>query len=115
ETVDIVQKDQRDAVLIAIEDEARRLLGRFGIDDTAEFDALLIRAASQRLNVFFLIRDDADGPSTDAGVATEQRLAIFGAVFFKLASVDDARDDFAHVVLLAGVVGEGAVDFARGI
>ena len=62
-------------------------------------------------DVFFLVGDDAHGPAADAGVAAEQSFAVFGAVFLEFAAVDEAGDDFAHVVLLGGIAGEDAVEF----
>ena len=115
EAVHVVQKNQRDEVLIAVEDEARGFFGGFGVDHAAEFDALLVGAAGLGLHVFFLVGDDTDGPAADARVAAEDRLAVFGAIFFEFAAVHDARDDFAHVVLLGGIAGENSVDFFGGI
>ena len=71
EAVDVVQENQRDAVLVAVEDEARGFFGGLGVDDAAEFDALLVGAAGERVDVFFLVGDDADGPAADARVAAE--------------------------------------------
>src|SRR5262249_11373898 len=63
--VDVVQKNEREAVLVEIEYEAGGFFGRLGVDDAAELDALLVGPASQRLPVFFLVGDDADGPAAD--------------------------------------------------
>ena len=41
EAVDVVQENQRDEVLIAVQDEARGFFGGLGVDDAAELDALL--------------------------------------------------------------------------
>ena len=62
---------------------------------------LLAGAGSGDRDVLFLIGDDAHRPAADSRVAAEHGLAVFGAVFFEFAAVHDARDDFAHVVLLA--------------
>ena len=115
EAIDVVEENQRDAVLVAVEDEASGFLGGLGVDDAAEFDAFLIGAAGCGGYVFLLIGDDADRPATDAGVAAEQSFAVFGAVFLEFSGVDDAGEDVAHVVLLAGVVGEDGVDFFAGV
>src|SRR2546428_4630066 len=85
----IVKKDQRDAILIAIENEARSLLGGLGVNHAPELDALLIRAWRECLHMLFLIGDDADCPAADASVSAEHRFAVFGAIFFKLAAVDN--------------------------
>src|SRR5262249_12702396 len=74
-------------------------------------DALLVRAARESPHVLLVVGDDADSPSADACIAAQQRFAIFGAIFLEFAGVDHARDDFAHVVLLARIVSEDAVDF----
>jgi len=52
-------------------DEAGGLFRGLGVDDASEFDALLIGAASESVDVFFLVGDDTDGPSADAGIAAE--------------------------------------------
>ncbi len=98
-----MHENQRNAVLIAIENEARGFFRGLSINYAAKFDAFLVRAASQCLHVFFLIGDNPDGPSADARVSAKKRFAVFRAVLFELARVHDARDDFPHVVLLAGI------------
>src|SRR5579864_6383979 len=64
--------------------------------------------------MLFLIRNYADSPSADARVAAKQRLAVFSSVFLEFAGVHDARNDFAHVVLLDRVAGKNSVDFVTG-
>ena len=44
EAVHVVQENQRDQILVAVQDEARGFLRRFGVDHAAEFDALVARA-----------------------------------------------------------------------
>ena len=51
--------------------------------------------------VGFLVGDDADGVAADPGVAAEEGAAEVGLVFVELAAIDDAGDDFAHVVDVA--------------
>ncbi len=115
EAVDVVKENERDAVLVAIHDEAGGFLGGLGVDDAAKFGAFLVGMRSVRADVFFLVGNDADGPATDAGVAAKQSFAIFGAIFLEVAGVDDAGDDFAHVVLLGRIAGEYAVEFVGGV
>ena len=115
EAVHVVQENKRDAVLVAVEDEARRLLRGLRIDHSAELDALLVRTGSKRLHVLFLVRDDTDGPAANARIAAEQGFAVFGAVFLEFACVHNARDDFAHVVLLRRFGGEDAVNFFASV
>ena len=88
EAVDVVQKDQRNQVLVAVHDEARGFFGALGVDDAAEFDALFAGVAGLGLRRF-LVGDDADGDSADAGVAADEGAAVVGAVFVELAAVDD--------------------------
>src|SRR5262249_14864633 len=111
EAVDVVQENERNFVLVAVEDEARGFFGGLGVDDAAKFNALLVGAAGKRLHMLFLVGDDAHSPSANARIAAEQSLAVFGAIFLEFAGVDDAGNDFAHVVLLARIIGEDAVDF----
>src|SRR5258708_3326103 len=65
--------------------------------------------------MLFLIRHDSDGPTPDAGIAAQQRFARFGAVLFEFSGVHDARDDLAHVVLLAGIARKNAVNLFGGM
>jgi len=77
--VHVVQENQWNSVLVAIENEARGFFRGLGINHAAKFDALLVGAARQRLHVFLLIRDNADGPAADARISAEQCLAILNA------------------------------------
>src|SRR3984893_761177 len=113
-TVYVVEKNQRDAILVTVENEARGFLRGLGVNHAAKFHALLVRTASESLHVFFLIRDDADGPAADARIAAEQRFSGFGAVFLEFSGIYDARDDLAHIVLLAGITRKDSVDFFGG-
>src|SRR3989475_280678 len=115
EAVYVVQKNQWDAVLVAIENEARRFFRGLGINHAAKFDTLLVRAARQCLHVFFLIGDNADGPAANAGVSAKKSFAVLRAVLFELARIDGARDDLLHIVLLRWVAGENPVDVVGGI
>src|SRR2546426_5808967 len=99
EAVYVVQKNQWDAILVAIENEARRFFRGLGINHPAKFDTLLVRAARQCLHVFFLIGDNADGPAANAGVSAKKSFAVLRAVLFELARIDGARDDLLHVIL----------------
>ena len=63
------------------------------------------------MDVFFLVGDDARGPAPNAGVTTEQRFAVLGAVLLEFAAVHEAGNDLPHIVLLGGVAGENSVDF----
>src|SRR5258708_2952931 len=103
EAVHVVHENQRNAVLIAIENEARGFFRRLSINYAAKFDAFLVRAASQALHVFFLILGHPAGTSASVGAAAKQRFAVFRAVFLEFAGVHDAGNDFPHVVLLAGI------------
>ncbi len=94
-------KIERDEVLVAVEDEARGFVGAFGIDDAAELDALFAGVAGLRL-VLLLVGDDADGKAADARVAAEDGAAVVGLVLVELGAIDETRDDFMHVVGVAG-------------
>src|SRR6266849_2825928 len=79
-----------------------------------KFDAFLVRAARQRLHVLFLIRHNPDGPAADAGVSAKKSFAVLRAVFFEFACVYHAGDDFAHVVLFAGIARKYSIDVFGG-
>ena len=87
-----MDEDQRDEVLVAVEDEARGLVGAFGIDDAAELDALFAGVAGLRL-MLLLVGDDADGEAADARVAAEDGAAVVGLVLVELGAIDEARDE----------------------
>ena len=114
EAVHIVQKDEWHQVLVAIHDEAGRLLRRLRVNHASEFDAL-VAGMVHLLHMGLLVGDDADGVAADARVATKHGLAVLGFVFVELAAVDDARDDLLYVVLPGRVAVEDAVDFLGGI
>ena len=114
EAVHVVQEDQRNHVLVAVHDEARGLLGAFGIDDAAELDAP-VALMIDLLHVQLLVGHDADGIAADARVAAQQRLAILGLVLVEVAAVDNARDDLAHVVLRGRIAVEDSVKLLRGV
>src|SRR5215467_7891480 len=111
EAVHIMQKHKRDAVLVTVQNEARGLLRRLGIDHTTKLDAFLVGAARESLHVLFLVRNDSDRPATDASIAAKQRLAILGAVFLEFTRIHKTRNDFSHVVLLGGIAREYPIDF----
>src|SRR5262249_8329018 len=111
EAVHIVEKNQRNLVLIAVEDEAGGFFRGLRVNHAPKFNAFLIRSPGLRLHVFLLIGDDADGPAADARVTAQDGFAIFCAILFELTGIYDARDDFAHVVLLARIARIDAVDF----
>src|SRR6266849_4694057 len=114
EAVYVVQKNKRNSVLVAVENEARRFFRGLGVNHAAKFDAFLVRAARQRLHVLFLIRHNPDGPAADAGVSAKKSFAVLRAVFFEFACVHDAGDDFPHVVLFAGIARKYPIDVFGG-
>ena len=106
-----MQKNQRYQVLVAIENEPRSFVRRFGIDHAAEFDALISRAGCGDGDGLFLVGHNSNGPAANARVAAQQSLPVFGAVFFEFALVHDALNDFVHVVLLRRIRRENSVNF----
>src|SRR5437868_2267128 len=66
-SVDVVDKNQWNQVLVAIHDEARSLFRRLGVNHTAKFHALLT-IMPDGLLMSFLIGNHADGIASDAGV-----------------------------------------------
>ncbi len=89
--------------------------GGLGVNHTAKFDALLVRAARQRLHVLFLIGDNSDRPAADARVSAQKRFTVLRAIFFEFACVHDAGDNFPHVVLLSRIARKYPVDVFCGI
>src|SRR5208282_3081357 len=106
----VVEKNERDKILVAVHDEAGGLFGGLGVDDAAELDAFVAFMVGL-LRVEFLIGDDAYGEASDASVAADQRFAVLGLVFVEAAFVYDTRQNFFHVVGARGRCIVGAVDF----
>ena len=75
----------------------------------AELDE--VRALQRRLREeHAVVGDDADRIAQQAREAGDQRRAVAGLELVELAAVDDARDDLAHVVGLADVGVDDAVE-----
>ena len=91
EAGDVLQEHERDAALRAELDEVRALQRRLGEQDA-------------------VVGDDADRIAPDAREAGDERRAVARLELVELAAVDDARDHLAHVVGLADVGVDDAVD-----
>ena len=96
-SVHVMEKNQRNQILVAVHDEARRFLRRFGIDHATELDPL-VAFVVRSLRVQFLVGDDSHGESANARIAADQRLAIFRLVFVEAAAIEHARQNLFHVV-----------------
>src|SRR5208337_825946 len=110
EAVDVVEKNERDQVLVAVHDEAGGFFGGLGVDDAAELDAFVAFVVSL-LRVELLVGNDADGEASDASVAADEGFAILGLVLVEAALVHDARQNLLHVIRPRGRGIVGAVDF----
>src|SRR5690606_8576771 len=93
EAGDVLQKEQGNFLLAAQFDEMRTFQRAL-----AEQDAV--------------IRQNTDWMSPDMGAAAHQGRAVQGLEFLEFGTVDDAGDDLAYVVGLAGIDGNDAVEFA---
>ena len=96
EAVHVLQKDQRRPGLVAVHDEAGRLVGAVVIDHAAELQPLF-----GRLFRMMLVGDDADREPAEPRVAADQRLAVLGLVLLKACRVDEAVEHVAHFVRIA--------------
>ena len=100
-----MQKNQRDEILIAVHDEARGLLRALGVDDPADFD---LHGAGGRAHghgialVGLLIGHDAHGVTADPRIAAKHGAPKLLLVLVELAAVNDAGNDLAHVIDIAG-------------
>src|SRR5438270_405770 len=86
ESVNIMKKDQRDQVLVAIHDEARGLFGGLGVDHATKFHPL-VSLVIGLLRVQLLIGHNTYRKSADASVTAEHRLSVFGLVLVEAAAV----------------------------
>ena len=91
EAGDVLQEHQGDAALGAELDEMRALQRRLREQDA-------------------VVGDDADGIAVEVGEAADQRGAVELLELVELAAVDEPRDHLAHVIGLAGVGGDDAVE-----
>ena len=110
EAIDVVKKNERDQALVAVHDKAGGFFGGLGVNNTAEFHALVAFVVSL-VRVEFLVGDDADGETSYASVATDQRRAVLGLVLVEAAFIHNARENFFHIVGARGRGIVSAVDF----
>ena len=96
EAGDVLEKDQGNLALTTQLDEVRTFDGRFGKQDA-------------------IVGDDAHGHAFNAGKAGDQGAAKAGFEFIKVTVVYDAGNDLPHVVGLARVGRDDAVEFFGGI
>src|SRR6267142_246209 len=94
EAVDVLEEHERNPALAAQLDEVRPLQCGFREQDA-------------------VVRDDSDRVAADAREPGHQCRPGLGLELVELACVDDARDDLAHVVGLALVLGDDAEQFLR--
>ena len=92
-----MQENQRQQVLIAVHDEARRLFRRLGIDHAAKFHPLM-PLVIDALGVYFLIGNNSHGKTANARITADHGLAIFPLVLVELARIHDAPNDFFDVI-----------------
>ena len=95
EAVDVLDEKDRHPGLIALEHEARGLVGTVGVDHAAKLD----RTAAFGAEPHALARDDPESVSTEMAKAANERPAVLGAVFVEQAAVENRRQQLAHVVL----------------
>ena len=108
----VLEEHQRDALLVAVHDEPRGLVGRVGVDHPARLHLVGVRLLARlRLDDLPLVGDDAHAPPVDAGVAAEERLAVASFVLRPRVGVHDAREEVACVVGLVARLGHEAVEF----
>jgi len=114
-----VEEDERDVPLVAVHDEAGGLVCGIVVDHAGHvgrFARAGLAAGEGALGELALIGDDADGVAADVGVGAAEALAIVGLVFVEIwferfvavgigccSAVDDAGEDVADVILLAGL------------
>src|SRR5579862_4068300 len=111
EPIHVVKENQRNQILIAIQNKPRRFICRLGINHAAKLNSLLSRPRRSHRNVLLLIRHDPHRPAANARKSTQHRLPILGAILLELAAIHNPRDDLPHVVLLPRIRREYSVDF----
>ena len=94
EAGDVLQKDERDFALRAKFNEMRALERRFRKQDS-------------------IIGEDAHGITEDVRESADEGRSIERLELVEHAAVDDAGNDFAHVISLARIGGDNAVYFLR--
>jgi hypothetical protein len=95
EAGDVLQEEERNAALAGELDEVRALLRAFGEQDA-------------------VVGEDGDRHAPDAREAGDERFAIELLELVELGAVDDAGDDFAHIVGRRARRRDDAVELSAG-
>lgn len=108
EARDILQKDERNPLLVTVHHEARRFIRRIRINHAAH-----LHLAFCRLHHRPLVCNDADGPSIYSRIAGDDRFAIIGFVVVDFAAIDQAGDNFVHIIRLRSLGWNDCKQFFR--
>src|SRR5262249_1595030 len=107
-TIYVMQKQNGNEILIAVEDEAGSLVGTFRVDHAAKLKSLALFA-----NMQLLVRYDSHREPAHTCIACKQSLPVLCFVLGKFAAVHDAGDDPTHVIFFLWTSSKHAVDFGR--
>src|SRR5581483_4962093 len=111
----VVKKDQWHKALVAVHNEARSFLRTFRVNDAAELDAFLAGTPVQLLHVLRLIGNDPYGVASNARVAANHGLTVFGFIFIHAAAIHNASNDLLDVVRPSAISLEDTVNLLRRI
>src|SRR5262249_2255821 len=109
ETHDVLEEDQRNFCLVAVQDEAGGLISAVSVKDAADFDFAFSRAGGQTL-----VGNKPHRMAADFGKAADERFAKVCLVFLKSVAVGDAVDQLMHIVKLAAVSTDKVIEM-RGL
>ena len=108
ETSNVLQEDQRDLFLVAVQDESCCLIRTVVIDHAAH-----LHFTFPAFYDLALVGYDAHRPAIDPGIAAKDALAV---VFFELIEirfVDDALNHIHHIIWLVVICREQSIDIFR--
>src|SRR5207249_6578527 len=108
ETSDILEKDNRQACLIAVHYKTRRLISAVRINDAAHLNSLFLGPDLQTL-----VGNDPYGSPIDARVRSYDSLAIVGLVFVHRVFVADRGNQVARIVIFLTIEADQIINRAR--
>src|SRR5690606_12106911 len=109
EAVDVLEKDERQMVLVAGHNEPRGLLGGFHVQHAPELELIF--------RIFYpvmLAGHDAHRVTANARRSTHERLAELRLVFQERIAIHNAFENVAHLVITARIAGKEGIDVATG-
>src|SRR5690606_2712173 len=100
-TGNVLQKDQRDFLLVAICNKSRCFISAVAINHAAKLHFARLGFGFCSFYQSTLIGNNSNGPTVNASITSKDCLSIAFFIFFKITIVHEAFYNFAHIVLLS--------------